>query len=122
MSNGNLTELERLVVDVQESGQAWVKAKLKADQLDEDAKPYLASLENEIEAQEKDSISEAKLERLAKGSQQYRGYIREMCLARGEALKKRVRYEGLQALFEAKRSEFSLEKVKIEKGIFHTGG
>jgi len=112
-------ELEKMVVQLEKAGQAWVTARLKSDQLDEDAKPFLASLQNELDD---GNTSEAKLERQAKGSKQFRDYIREMCLARAESLKQKIRYEGFQALFEAKRSEMALERVKIEKGIFHTGG
>lgn len=112
-------ELEKMVVQLEKAGQAWVKAKLCAEQLEEDAKPFLASLQNALDDGE---TSEAKLERQAKGSKQYRDYIREMCLARAESLKQKVRYEGFQALFEAKRSELALDRVKLEKGVTHLGG
>ena len=115
----NQGELEKMVVKLQRAGQDWVKAKLAAEQLEQDAKPYLASLQNELD---NGDTSEAKLERQAKGSKQYRDYIREMCLARAESLKAKVRYEGFQALFEAKRSEYALERVKLEKGVTHIGG
>ena len=112
-------ELEKMVVQLEKAGQAWVTAKLKADQLEEDQKPYLASLCNALDNGE---TSEAKLDRQAKGSKEYRDYVRDMCLARTEALRQKVRYEGFQALFEAKRSEYALERVKLEKGITHLGG
>ena len=115
----NQGELEKMVVKLEQAGQAWVRAKLTADQLEEDAKPFLASLCNELDDGEK---SEAKLERQARGSKPYRDYIREMCLARAESLRQKVRYEGFQALFEAKRSELALDRVKLEKGVTHLGG
>ena len=110
----SLTELESLVVQIEAAGRAWVDAKLKSDQLEEDAKPYLASIMNQ---NDKGDSSEAKLDRLARGSKEYRDFIADMCAKRAESLRKKVRYEGLQALFEAKRSEGALERVKIEKGI-----
>ena len=109
-----LTELEKLVVEIESAGREWVEAKLLSDQLEEDAKPFLASIINEAD---RGDSSEAKLDRQARGSKQYRDFIREMCSARAETLRKKVRYEGLQALFEAKRSEGALERVKIDKGI-----
>jgi hypothetical protein len=116
----NPGDLEKMVKQLERAGQDWVKAKLAAEQLEEDAKPYLASLENELES--KGESGESKLERLAKGSPQFRKYIQQMCFARAESLKQKVRYEGFQALFEARRSEYALERVKLEKGVTHLGG
>tara|TARA_Y100000034_G_C6856633_1_gene389378 strand:- start:229 stop:519 length:291 start_codon:yes stop_codon:yes gene_type:complete len=95
-----------------------VEAKLNSDQLEEDQKPFLASLQNALDD---GSLSEAKLDRLARGSKEYRDYVRSMVLARAETLRKKVRYEALGNYYEAKRSEASLERSKIEKGIFHEG-
>lgn len=114
-----LHELERLVMKIQEAGQAWVEAKLKADQVDEDCKPYLAAIQNEMDD---GKTSEAKLERLARGSKNYRDYIAAMCAARADMLRKKIRYESLNQLFDAKRSEKAFEREAIKRGIFPEGG
>lgn len=133
------SELENLVVKIQEAGQEWIDAKLKADQLEEDQKSFLASLMNEIDKSYKpgtlvpvdgkggirtiqpEKPTESKLDRQARGSREYREYITSMCLARAEMLRKKVRYDALQSLFEAQRSTLALEREKIAKGIFHEG-
>jgi hypothetical protein len=105
-----VSNLERFVVEYERAGIEWCEAKLKADLLDEDAKPFLDSLKNALDDGE---TSEAKLSRLAQGSREYRDFIRGMVLAKADMLKKRVRYDGLQMLFEARRSNLSFEKEKF---------
>lgn len=122
MKDHKLSDLERSVTDIKAAGDAWIEAKLRADQLEEDCKNFLAELMNELEHKADDKISESKLERLARGSKAYRDYVAGMCAARAEASKKRIRYDALQSLFEAKRSDQSLEREKISKGIFNLGG
>jgi len=118
-----LSEWEGLVKSIHDSGMAWVEAKLKAEQLEEDQKPYLASLINELEQSLSDDtrFSETMMDRKCRGSRQYREYIAGMCLARAAALKAKVKYESWQNLFEARRTEAATERVKLEKGIFHSG-
>ena len=111
-------DLEKLVDDIQQAGYAWVEAKLLSDQLDDDIKPFLASIMNDHDDNKR---SEAKLDRLARGSNSFRKYIEKAAVARAETLKKRVHYDSLQSLFEARRSQFALERAKVEKGIFATG-
>lgn len=115
---------ERLVKDINSAGLEWVEAKLKADQLEADQKPFLSSIKNNIERgrNQGETFSETKIERLALGSKEYRDYVVRVCSAVAESLRKKVRYESLQALFEAKRSEGALTRVKIEKGIVGQGG
>lgn len=113
--------LEQWVIKYQAEGQAWVKAKLLADQLSEGQKNYLASLINELEKQSGEKVSESKLERLARGSKEFIDYTNRMCLAISDMLSKRVRYDAMEKFFEAKRSGMSFEKEVIKKGIFHTG-
>lgn len=114
--------LERLVVEIQEAGQEWIEAKLRSDQLDDGEKNYLAALMNGLEEAMKGvKISEAKLERLARGSAEFGQYVIGKCAAIAESSRKRVRYEALQNLWEARRSELAFERAKIEKGIFHIG-
>jgi len=117
----SITPLEKLVFQIQDAGVAWIEANLEATQLEEDKKPYLSSLTNALANPDK-AQSETALNREAMGSEQYRRYIKSMCLAKAEAQRKRVRYDGLQMLFDARRSELALERAKIEKGIYHQGG
>lgn len=115
----NEITLDKLVKDCQDSGQDWVKSKLRADQLEEDQKSYLASLKNALDDGQK---SEAKLDRLALGSKEYREYIQSMVLARSDMLSKKVRYDAFDKLFEARRSDKAFERAIVEKGIYHRGG
>lgn len=121
MSKDGKLDLDVFVVEFQAAGQAWVAAKLKADQLTEDRKSFLAAIQNELEKTSQEKLTEARLERWALGSNKYRVYIKQMCEAQAEALSKRVRYDALDKLFEAKRSGLSFEKEIIKKGIFHSG-
>lgn len=119
MSQMDEQNLERFVVEYEKAGRDWVEAKLVADQLEEGCKPYLDSLRNEIDNGE---MTEAKIERLARGSKQYREYVFNMCCARAEALRKKVRFDALDKLFEARRSQLAYERDVIKKGIFSRGG
>lgn len=118
------TDLERLVVEIQQAGQAWIDAKLKSDQLEDGVKNYLAALMNALEEEQfkERTVSESKLERLARGSAEFGEYITGKCAAVAETQRKRVRYEALRDLWEARRSQLAFERVQIEKGIFHLGG
>ena len=115
-----LTPLEKLVIDIQEAGQSWVEAKLQSDQLESDEKNFLAALMNDLE-KAFDKISEAKLDRLARGSKDFRNYVTGRVLAQAETGRKKVRYESCLNYWEAKRSQLAFERVKVEKGIFHVG-
>jgi hypothetical protein len=118
----SIVNLEQTVIEYQQAGQEWIEAKLKADQLEEDSKNFLASLMNDFERSSTEKFSEAKLDRWARGTKEYRNYIAGMCAARAEMLRKKVRFDALGMLFESRRSELSYEKEQIAKGIFHTGG
>ena len=119
MADSRLSELENLVVQIQTAGKDWVKAKLRADQLEEDKKPFLAALKNSLDDGHK---KEARIDREAEGSIEYRMFIKNMVLARADMLDKKVRYESLNQLFEAKRSERAFERETVRKGIFAQGG
>lgn len=122
MKDGELSPLEKLVKEIQQAGQDWVEAKLRADQLDKDEKNFLAALQNGLEDKSKEKLSEAKLERLARGSSEFRSYVTNLCVAKAEAERRKVRYENLQSFWETKRSELALEREKIAKGIYEMGG
>jgi hypothetical protein len=122
LSKPDSSNLERLVVEIQVAGQEWIEAKLKSDQLDDGEKNYLAALMNSLDdAMKGTKISESKLERLARGSPEFGNYVIGKVTAIAETGRKKVRYEALQNLWEAKRSELSFERVKIERGIYHEG-
>lgn len=110
--------LEKLVEEYHAAGVAWIEARLAADQLEEDLKPYLAQLMNALDDGE---TSEAKLDRLARGSKEFREYVRGMVTARAEAGRKKVRFEAVGMLWEAKRSQMAFEREKLAKGVFHMG-
>jgi len=114
--------LESLVIEIQQAGQEWIEAKLRSDQLEDGEKNFLAALINSLDdAMKGQKVSETKLERLARGSADFREYVTGKCCAIAETARKRVRYESLRDLFEARRSEFAFERAKLEKGIYHIG-
>lgn len=107
------TALEALVKEIHEAGDSWVKAKLKADQLEETKSAFLASLQNDLESgfnRSNIKTSEAKLDRLAKGSDEYREFIVGMVTARADALRKRNRLDALKSFFEVKRSQYVTQR------------
>jgi len=124
MSDSHTSDLENLVCEIQKSGLDWIDAKLRSDQLEADEKNFLAALMNDLDkAFQRDSakMSEAKLERLARGSKDFRDYIVGRVLAQAETGRKKVRYESLQSLWDARRSQLAFEREQLSKGIFHTG-
>jgi hypothetical protein len=114
------SQFDALLTKIHAAGMAWIEAQLKSRQLEEDQKSYLASLMNALEF-EGEKSSEAKLDRLARGSQSYREYVTAMCLAWAEAQRLKIRYDNLQMLLDARRSELAMARAKVEKGIFHSG-
>ena len=106
-----LTLLEQRIVKAERHGEAWAELHAKWLQLDEDKKSFLAALINDLDD---GSMSEAKLERLARGSKAYRDYIAGLAIAKGEELRAKVRYENARDLFEAARSAESTERQKMQ--------
>jgi hypothetical protein len=112
--NGNgRSELEKRIIFAEEAGQKWAEIHQIWLQLDEDKKSYLASLMNDIDGNGL-GYSEAKLERIARGSKQYRDYVKNLCIAKGEELRAKVRYENARDYFEAGRSQESTEREKMK--------
>lgn len=110
MAQSNLS-LSDLVIQLEKAGHDVVDAELKASQLKEDQRPFLAALMNQLS----DTKSgEAKLDRLARGSNQFRDFNNGMNLAKAEAAHKRVRYENLARFYEAKRSELAMERERMK--------
>ena len=118
-----MTDLEKLIVTTQKGGDDWLDAKAVSDQLDADEKNYLAALMSGIEKEQFDGqkVSDAKLERIARAMPEFREYVRGRVAAEIKTLRLKNRYDNLQKLWESKRSDQSLEKEKIAKGIFENG-
>ena len=110
MPNG-LSELEKRVVRAQDLGQKWAELHEVWLQLDRDEKNYLAALMNDLA--KVNDVSEAKLERMARGSEEFRKYVSRICIARGEELRAKVRYENARDYFEAARSLEATERAKM---------
>jgi hypothetical protein len=122
-NNGRMGEgeFDAALARQHDAGIAWAKARLLADQLEEMTKPVLASIQNKLDEEAKGDHSEAKLKRLAEGSEEYKTHIRGMCAAKATANEARVEYDAAIAWFESRRSESALVRAKIEKGIFERG-
>jgi hypothetical protein len=106
-----LSELEQRIVAAERFGRIWSKKYETWLQLDESKKNLLASLMNDLDDGEK---SEAKLERLARGSKEFKDFINNLCLAKGEELRAKVRYENARDYFEAGRSREATERAKLQ--------
>jgi|TARA_R110001583_G_scaffold33397_2_gene112672 hypothetical protein len=113
-----IDELTKLAEKGKEAGKEWVVAKEIADKLEEGAAPFLASIKNELD---RGGMSEAKLDRLAKGSAEYSQHITGMCSARAAANLAKVKMSYYDKLWESKRSQMSLLKVQVDRGIYEKG-
>lgn len=107
----NLTVLEKRIVKAAELGEKWAALHATWMQLDEDKKNYLAALMNDIDDGD---TSEAKLERRARASKEYRDYVRNLAIAKGEELRAKVHYDNARDFFEAGRSQESTEREKMK--------
>lgn len=116
-----LTDLERTVVEWRKRGLAWVEAKLKSDLLEKDKDSFLAGIINALRKADPEA-SDTKLKAQAQASQEYRDFVQGMVLAKHAELTARVEYDFVDKLFSARQSDQSMERAKIEKGIFHEGG
>ncbi len=108
-----LSPLEQRIVTAERYGEEWARKYEQWMQLDETKKNYLASLMNDI-SKEAGEMSEAKLERLARGSKAFQEFITNLCIAKGEELRAKVRYENARDYFEAGRSHESTEREKMK--------
>lgn len=116
-----MTELEATVTEWRKKGLAWVDAKLAADLLEKDKESFLASLIGTLRRSDPEA-SDVKLKADAQASVEYREFIKGMVLAKHKELSARVEYDALDKLFSARQSDQSMERAKLERGIFHTGG
>jgi len=116
-----LTELETTVKAWRAKGLAWVNAKFEADLLEKDKDSFLACIIGALRKVDP-KASDTRLKTEAQASDQYHDYIKGMVVAKHKELTARVEYDALDRLFSARQSDQSLERSKIEKGIYHTGG
>jgi len=111
MSKPERSELEKRIIFAEELGGKWAAIHQIWLQLDEDKKNYLSALMNDLDDGD---TSEAKLERKARGSKEFRDYVKNMCIAKGEELRAKVKYENARDYFEAGRSQESTEREKMK--------
>ncbi len=113
--NGNgRSELEKRIIFAEEAGQKWAELHEIALQLNEDKNNYLAALMNDLESAHGNAVAEKKLERLARGSKEFREYIKNMCIAKGEELRAKVKYDNARDYFEAGRSQESTAREQMK--------
>lgn len=106
-----LTELETRIAKAATLGEKWAGLHATWIQLEDDKKNYLAALMNDIDD---GNMSEAKLERKARASKEYREYVKNLAIAKGEELRAKVLYDNARDFFEAGRSQESTEREKMK--------
>lgn len=109
--------LESLSYLIEEKGKEWNKFKQTAERLDELRKILLAEIQNKeeliaITGGAPKAPSETKLERLARGSAEFKAHAESVVVAKKEANDTFMEYEALKNLFDAKRSEMALERAR----------
>ena len=109
-----MARLEEIVLEAEGIGKKWVEANQIARRLRELVKPRLYQIATEISKTAKKSISETALTRMAYASSDYEEFITSVTVAECTAQKLKIEYDALQNLFEAMRSEYSLEKAKMK--------
>ncbi len=110
MTNGH-SELEKRIIFAEEAGQKWAALYEVWLQLKDDKECYLAAIMNDLDD---GNYSEATLTRMARGSQQFRTYIKNLSIAKGEELRAKVKYDNARDYFEAGRSQESTEREKMK--------
>lgn len=105
------SELERRIIYAESLGKYWGDLYEVWLQLDNGQKNFLASLMNDLDD---GKSSEAKLERLARGTKEYREYCKNVAIAKGLEIRAKVKYENARDYFEAGRSQESTEREKMK--------
>ena len=106
-----LSILEKRVVAAEKYGREWADLHAIWLQLDESKKSVLAGLQNDLDDGD---TSEAKLERLARATKEYREYVNNLALAKGAELRAKVRYDNARDLFSAAQSDQATEREKLK--------
>ena len=106
-----MTELEKRIVRAEKLGQEWAGLDELFFQLDETKKSVLADLMNSLDDGE---MSEAKLERLARGRKEWKEHIQNLAVAKHKMLSAKVKYESAVAYYEAARTTESTERVRMQ--------
>ena len=109
-----MARLEEIVLEAEDVGKRWAGSNQVAKRLRELVKPKLYQIATEISKTAKKNISEAALKRMAYASEDYENFIFDVTEAEAEAQKLKIAYDALLNLFEAMRSEYSLEKAKMK--------
>lgn len=109
--------LESLSYQIEEKGKEWNTTKQVAERADELRKILLADIQNRHEAgvlqhDPKAKLSETKLDRIARGSDEFRDHIEVVVDSKKDANDKYMEYEALKNLFDATRSEMALERAR----------
>jgi hypothetical protein len=87
----------------QEKGHAWADANYQWQQLDDQTKSILAAIT--LEAKEVDGVSSmAEATQIALAASTYRDHLKDVAEAKRKALRAKVDYEAVQALFQAQRT------------------
>lgn len=113
------SELRQIMIKIQVQSKVWLAAKSTAEQLEGDAGPYLDALKNALADGKK---SEAQISREARGSDEYRKFIKGMVAASMDALYEQRRLINLERWWETARSEMALTRETVKHGIFSEGG
>lgn len=103
------TELEKRIVRAEKLGQQWVNAVEIYDQLEESRKNVLADLQNALDDGYK---SESKLEREARGSNEWKQFVKNLVTAKAAMLRLKVTYEAAVAYYEAARTAEASRRVE----------
>src|SRR5262245_65609106 len=107
----NRSELERRIIRAEELGQKWVDALEVYHQLEESKKNVLADLQNSLDDGD---TSEAKLERQARSSKEWKDFIRNLCTAEAAMLRAKVKYDCSVAFYEAARTAEASKRVESQ--------
>jgi len=107
----NRSELERRIIRAETLGQDWVNQLATYRQLEEGKKSVLADLQNSLDDGD---TSEAKLERQARGSKEWKEFIRNLCTAEAAMLRAKVKYDCSVAFYEAARTAEASKRVELQ--------
>lgn len=105
------SELEKRIIRAEKLGEEYAERDALYYQLDETKKSVLADLMKDLD---NGDTSEAKLERMARATKEWRDHINNLALAKGQMLRARVRYEAAVAWYEAARTAESTNRVKMQ--------